>query len=184
MTGYNPISYHNGSVWPHDNALCAAGLMRYGLVDEAHRVMEGIVARRPRTSGTGCPSCSAGFAAAEFAFPVELPDVVLTAGVGRGVAAAVPPLDAALRARHPQGSASTSRRRSPSGSAGSASTASRSWAAGSAIEVDGDRVESISVPDHLQIVPTPLYDEAGSADDLDALVAISGGQASIRRPLR
>ena len=34
MTGFNPISYHNGSVWPHDNAICAAGLMRYGLVDE------------------------------------------------------------------------------------------------------------------------------------------------------
>ena len=43
MTGYNPISYHNGSVWPHDNAICAAGLMRYGFADEAHRVMEGIV---------------------------------------------------------------------------------------------------------------------------------------------
>ena len=30
-----------------------------------------------------------------------------------------------------------------------------------AVEVDGDRVESISVPDHLEIVPTPLYDTAG-----------------------
>ena len=43
MTGYNPISYHNGSVWPHDNAICVAGLMRYGFIEEAHRVMEGIV---------------------------------------------------------------------------------------------------------------------------------------------
>ena len=41
MTGYNPLSYHSGSVWPHDNAICAAGLMRYGFVDEAHRVMRG-----------------------------------------------------------------------------------------------------------------------------------------------
>src|SRR5690606_20919221 len=38
MVGYNPISYHNGSVWPHDNAIVAAGLMRYGCVDAAHRV--------------------------------------------------------------------------------------------------------------------------------------------------
>src|SRR4029077_2262679 len=30
MGAYNPMSYHNGSVWPHDNAICAAGLMRYG----------------------------------------------------------------------------------------------------------------------------------------------------------
>jgi glycogen debranching enzyme len=39
MAGYNPISYHCGSVWPHDNALCAAGLMRYGFVREAQRVI-------------------------------------------------------------------------------------------------------------------------------------------------
>ena len=64
MTGYNPISYHNGSIWPHDNALCAAGLMRYGFVDEAHRVMEGIVARRRRTSAIGSPSCSQAWRAA------------------------------------------------------------------------------------------------------------------------
>jgi len=28
--GFNPMSYHNGSVWPHDNAIIAAGLKRYG----------------------------------------------------------------------------------------------------------------------------------------------------------
>ncbi|MDP9070950.1 MAG: amylo-alpha-1,6-glucosidase [Actinomycetota bacterium] len=39
MVGYNPISYHCGSVWPHDNALIAAGLMRYGFVEEAQRVV-------------------------------------------------------------------------------------------------------------------------------------------------
>ena len=39
MTGYNPISYHCGSVWPHDNAICAAGLMRYGFVEEAQEVI-------------------------------------------------------------------------------------------------------------------------------------------------
>jgi glycogen debranching enzyme len=35
---YNPMSYHNGSVWPHDNALIAAGLKRYGFVKETNRV--------------------------------------------------------------------------------------------------------------------------------------------------
>ena len=39
MAAYNPVSYHNGSVWPHDNALCAAGLARYGFVEAAHRVI-------------------------------------------------------------------------------------------------------------------------------------------------
>jgi len=35
---YNPLSYHNGSVWPHDNALIARGLSRYGHVDAAVQV--------------------------------------------------------------------------------------------------------------------------------------------------
>ncbi len=35
---YNPMSYHNGSVWPHDNALIAMGLVRYGCREEAARL--------------------------------------------------------------------------------------------------------------------------------------------------
>jgi glycogen debranching enzyme len=40
---YDPTSYHCGSVWPHDNALCAAGLARYGCLPEAHQVIRGMV---------------------------------------------------------------------------------------------------------------------------------------------
>ncbi|HEX5474720.1 MAG TPA: amylo-alpha-1,6-glucosidase [Vicinamibacterales bacterium] len=36
---YNPMSYHNGSIWPHDNALVAAGLARYGLSEFVHPVL-------------------------------------------------------------------------------------------------------------------------------------------------
>jgi glycogen debranching enzyme len=39
---YNPMSYHNGSVWPHDNALLAWGLAHYGLKDEVLQVMNGL----------------------------------------------------------------------------------------------------------------------------------------------
>jgi glycogen debranching enzyme len=39
---YNPMSYHNGSVWPHDNAMIAAGLARYGFKDEAQRILAGL----------------------------------------------------------------------------------------------------------------------------------------------
>jgi glycogen debranching enzyme len=35
---YNPMSYHNGSVWPHDNAVAAAGLARYGLMGAASQI--------------------------------------------------------------------------------------------------------------------------------------------------
>ncbi len=38
---YNPLAYHNGSVWPHDNALIAAGLARYGFKAEAERLLAG-----------------------------------------------------------------------------------------------------------------------------------------------
>jgi glycogen debranching enzyme len=39
---YNPMSYHNGSVWPHDNALIAMGFARYGLKTEAAKVFDGL----------------------------------------------------------------------------------------------------------------------------------------------
>jgi glycogen debranching enzyme len=39
---YNPMSYHNGSIWPHDNAVIAAGFARYGLTDLAARAMTGL----------------------------------------------------------------------------------------------------------------------------------------------
>ncbi|MFP4440995.1 MAG: glycogen debranching N-terminal domain-containing protein [Chloroflexaceae bacterium] len=39
---YNPMSYHNGSVWPHDNALIAYGLSRYGYKAEAAQVLSGL----------------------------------------------------------------------------------------------------------------------------------------------
>ena len=62
MGGYNPISYHCGSVWPHDNAIIAAGLMRYGFVEEAQRVIMGML-DAAMTQGAACPSCSAAWTA-------------------------------------------------------------------------------------------------------------------------
>ena len=38
--GYNPIGYHTGTVWPHDNAIVALGLARYGFRDEANRIAQ------------------------------------------------------------------------------------------------------------------------------------------------
>jgi glycogen debranching enzyme len=39
---YNPMSYHNGSIWPHDNSLIALGLAEYGLKNELERVFRGL----------------------------------------------------------------------------------------------------------------------------------------------
>jgi glycogen debranching enzyme len=71
-TGYNPISYHCGSVWPHDNAVTAAGLMRYGFVEEAHRIMEGLVDAAPFFENR-LPELFAGLPREEFPFPVAYP---------------------------------------------------------------------------------------------------------------
>ena len=39
---YNPMSYHNGSIWPHDNAMIAVGLARYGLKSGVEKIMTGM----------------------------------------------------------------------------------------------------------------------------------------------
>ncbi len=39
---YNPMSYHNGSVWPHDNALIAQGLARYGMKEQGAKILQGL----------------------------------------------------------------------------------------------------------------------------------------------
>lgn len=39
---YNPLSYHNGSVWPHDTAIAAAGMARYGFYDKAEIILTGL----------------------------------------------------------------------------------------------------------------------------------------------
>jgi glycogen debranching enzyme len=41
---YNPLSYHNGTVWPHDNALCGLGLAQAGFPERAQRLLEGLYA--------------------------------------------------------------------------------------------------------------------------------------------
>jgi glycogen debranching enzyme len=72
MAAYNPVSYHNGSVWPHDNALCAAGLARYGHLDAAHRIIEGQLAVAV-DSGGQLPELFAGFDRAAIGVPAAYP---------------------------------------------------------------------------------------------------------------
>ncbi|MGW4772835.1 amylo-alpha-1,6-glucosidase [Nocardia sp. NPDC004278] len=72
MGAYNPVSYHNGSVWPHDNAICAAGLMRYGYTEHANRVIDGVLEASTRF-GYRLPELFSGFDRAEFDAPVPYP---------------------------------------------------------------------------------------------------------------
>ncbi|MEA2702779.1 MAG: hypothetical protein QOD63_724 [Actinomycetota bacterium] len=72
MVGYNPVSYHVGSIWPHDNAIIAAGLMRYGFVDEAHRVIKGLLEAAAYFDHR-LPELFAGLARDDVPFPVTYP---------------------------------------------------------------------------------------------------------------
>jgi glycogen debranching enzyme len=70
--GYDPESYHNGSVWPHDNALIVQGLRRYGFREEASRVAAALLDAAPRFDHR-LPEVFAGYARGEVHEPVELP---------------------------------------------------------------------------------------------------------------
>ena len=59
---YNPLSYHNGSVWPHDNSLIAAGLARYGFTDGAEHILDGLIAVGKRSPLGRLPELFCGFA--------------------------------------------------------------------------------------------------------------------------
>ncbi|HUD92133.1 amylo-alpha-1,6-glucosidase [Sphingobium sp.] len=58
---YNPMSYHNGSIWPHDNALIAAGFSRYGYQREAAQIFEGLFGAATYVDMMRLPELFCGF---------------------------------------------------------------------------------------------------------------------------
>jgi glycogen debranching enzyme len=72
MGAYDPVSYHNGSVWPHDNAFIVAGLARYGFVQEAQQVAEGLLEAAQHFGGR-LPELFCGFDRTEYEEPVRYP---------------------------------------------------------------------------------------------------------------
>ncbi len=70
---YNPMSYHNGSVWPHDNALIALGFARYGLKDPALRVLDGLFGAAQGFALKRMPELFCGFPRRSNAGPTAYP---------------------------------------------------------------------------------------------------------------
>ncbi len=68
---YNPNSYQNGSVWPHDNALIALGFRRYGFVDEANRIARDVSGAAGYFALHRMPELYAGFENTPNSFPVQ-----------------------------------------------------------------------------------------------------------------
>jgi glycogen debranching enzyme len=69
---YNPIEYHCGTVWPHDNSMIAAGMARYGYREEAARVAMGIL-EAARFFDYRLPEVFAGYPRERTSFPVQYP---------------------------------------------------------------------------------------------------------------
>jgi glycogen debranching enzyme len=72
MSAYNPVSYHNGSVWPHDTSICVAGLARYGFDAEARKVTEGLL-ELTQANGGRFPELFAGFDKSDLDVPAVYP---------------------------------------------------------------------------------------------------------------
>jgi glycogen debranching enzyme len=70
---YNPVGYHLGTVWPHDTAMAAVGLRRYGFDEDFTRVFEGLLEAASHTDGYSLPELFAGFSRQEYETPVPYP---------------------------------------------------------------------------------------------------------------
>jgi glycogen debranching enzyme len=70
--GYNPIGYHTGTIWPHDNAIVALGLARYGFREEANQIALAQLEAAAFTSFR-LPEAFAGFERWISRFPVPYP---------------------------------------------------------------------------------------------------------------
>jgi glycogen debranching enzyme len=70
---YNPMSYQNGSVWPHDNALIAVGLARYGFKEDALRVLEGLFDASMQIDLARLPELFCGFRRGDHDAPTLYP---------------------------------------------------------------------------------------------------------------
>jgi glycogen debranching enzyme len=70
--GYNPIGYHQGTVWPHDNSLIAAGLRRYGHDEQAATIAFAILEAAQYFLGR-LPETFAGYPRSLTQYPVEYP---------------------------------------------------------------------------------------------------------------
>jgi glycogen debranching enzyme len=70
---YNPIGYHLGTVWPHDNSLIAAGFREYGETGHLLRLFKGMVAVANRFNNFRLPECFAGFTQEAYPMPVRYP---------------------------------------------------------------------------------------------------------------
>lgn len=70
---YNPMSYHNGSVWPHDNAIIAEGMRKIGRLADAHKILHSVLSVAQRKQDFRLPELFCGFPRAGSEDPIDYP---------------------------------------------------------------------------------------------------------------
>ena len=70
---YNPLGYHLGTVWPHDNALIAAGMWRYGFADGANQVFTALYEAALQFPYYRLPELFCGIARTAYGVPIGYP---------------------------------------------------------------------------------------------------------------
>ena len=73
MVRYNPLSYHNGSVWPHDNSIIATGMYNYGFKTEARKIANAIIEASTLFPKYRPPELFAGYPRKENSPPIAYP---------------------------------------------------------------------------------------------------------------
>jgi glycogen debranching enzyme len=160
MGGYDPVAPHTGAVWPHDNAFCVAGLVRYGFVDEAHRIVMAQLDVAGAAGGRMSVVC--GFDRDDVRGPVRFPDSCDT----RATSAAAPLLHLRSLLRFdpwvPQGKLWLSPVLPP---AVDRLRVERVPLVGgtATITVEGDRVEVEDLPPGIELVSAPRRPLGGGA---------------------
>jgi glycogen debranching enzyme len=70
---YNPIGYHLGTVWPHDNGIIGAGFRRYGFDEYAHKIFNGLKEAAIGFEDYRLPELFGGFPKEQYQVPVQFP---------------------------------------------------------------------------------------------------------------
>jgi glycogen debranching enzyme len=70
---FNPVGYHLGTVWPHDNSIIVAGLRNYGLDEDACAILSALVEAAQHFEHYRLPEVFAGFSREQFHAPVRYP---------------------------------------------------------------------------------------------------------------
>jgi glycogen debranching enzyme len=70
---YNPLGYHNGTVWPHDNSIIAMGLRKYGFINEMSILFTGMYEAAQTCDNFRLPECFGGLPRSQYSVPVKYP---------------------------------------------------------------------------------------------------------------